>query len=310
LHRRAARELVKGGTMYTITIDRSRCKKDGLCASVCPKNIFVQREKLTIPEVMDEEGCIACGQCVAICPQSAISHSEFPSTTIRPIQFEQMPTTEQVMTLLKTRRSIRAFRDKPLTNETIETIIDGARFAPSGHNSQSTEFLVVQDRDVLNQLSAMVIEYLKFEVNRFANPLFRTLALLADRDLAESCLQEIHGFKKMIRLFETGADPILNDAPVLLAFHAPRTIGFADVNAQLALQNASLVAHSLGIGHFYTGWVLSPCRAPRARAWNRRIPDLLGIPPGNQLYGALALGHPTLRFKKMIERKHPKIRWV
>jgi nitroreductase len=259
---------------------------------------------------MDEEGCIACGQCVAICPQSAISHSEFPSTTIRPIQFEQMPTSEQVMTLLKTRRSIRAFRDKPLTNETIESIIDGARFAPSGHNSQSTEFLIVQNKDVLKQVSTTVIEYLKFEIRRFGNPLFRTFALLADRELAESGLHEIPWFKQLIRLFESGEDPILNDAPALLAFHAPRTIGFADVNAQLALQNASLVAHSLGIGHFYTGWVLSPCRAPRARSWNRRIPSLIGIPPGNTLHGTLALGYPIPRFKNMIERNPPQIRWV
>jgi NAD-dependent dihydropyrimidine dehydrogenase PreA subunit len=121
--------------MYAVTIDTERCKKDGLCAMVCPKGIFVQREKLTIPELMDEEGCIACGQCVAICRQGAISHSEFPATTLRAIQFEQMPTPEDVMVLLKTRRSIRAFRDKPLAKDTIETIIDGARFAPSGHYS-------------------------------------------------------------------------------------------------------------------------------------------------------------------------------
>jgi nitroreductase len=63
-----------------------------------------------------------------------------------------MPTAEQVMALLKTRRSIRAFRDKPLARETVERIIDGARFAPSVHNSQSTQYLVVQDRAVLNQL--------------------------------------------------------------------------------------------------------------------------------------------------------------
>ena len=233
--------------MYTITIDRSRCKKDGLCARVCPKGIFVQREKLTIPELIYEEGCIACGQCVAICPQSAICHSEFSSTAIRTIQVEEMPTEKQVMTLLKTRRSIRAFRDKPLAKETIESIIDGARFAPSGHNSQSTEYLVVQDGAVLNQVSAMVIEYLKFEIRRFGNPLFRTLALLADREKAESGLHEIPKFKQMIQAFESGADPILNGAPVLLAFHAPQTVGFADVNAQLALQNASLVAHSLGM---------------------------------------------------------------
>jgi nitroreductase/NAD-dependent dihydropyrimidine dehydrogenase PreA subunit len=296
--------------MYEVKINAERCKKDGLCTKVCPKGIFVQREKLTIPELMDEEGCIACGHCVAVCLQSAINHSEFPSTAIRAIQFKQMPTTEQVMKLLKTRRSIRAFRDKPLAKETIERIIDGARFAPSGHNSQSTEFLVVQASDLLNQVSAMVIEYLKFEVNRFANPLFRTLALLADRESAESGLHEIPGFKRMIQMFESGTDPILHGAPVLLAFHARRTIGFAEINAQLALQNASIVAHSLGVGHFYTGWVISPCRAPMARAWNRRIPSLIGIPPGNTLHGALALGYPIPRFKNMIERKPPIIRWA
>ena len=221
-----------------------------------------------------------------------------------------MPTTDQVLELLKTRRSIRAFRDKPLTKDIIETIIDGARFAPSGHNSQSTEFLVVQDKAVLNQVSAMVIAYLKFEIKRFANPLFRIVALAADRESAESGLHEIPGFKRMVQMFESGADPILNDAPVLLAFHAHRTVGYGDVNAQLALQNASLIAHALGIGHFYTGWVIAPCRAPMARAWNRRMPSLLGIPSDHNLYGALALGYPIPRFKNIIERKPPRIEWA
>ena len=296
--------------MYEITIDTDVCKKDGICALVCPKGIFVQREKLTIPELVAEETCIACGHCVAVCPQNAVQHAEFPATTTRAIQFEQLPTTDQVLELLKSRRSIRAFRDKPLAKDILETIIDGARFAPSGHNSQSTEYLVVQDRAVLNQVSAVAIEYLKFEIKRFSNPIFRTMALLADRESAESGLHEIPGFKEMIRLFKSGADPILNAAPVLLAFHAPRTDWYGDVNSQLALQNASLVAHSLGIGHFYTGWVIAPCRAPMAKAWNRRIPNLLDIPPDNNLYGALALGYPVPRFKNMIERKPPRIAWA
>ena len=298
--------------MYEVTIDSDQCKKDGLCAMICPVAVIQQEQKATVPKISDQrlEYCIACGQCMAICRHGAISHSEFPATTIQAIPFKQMPTAEQVLTLLKTRRSIRAFRDKPLAKETLEIIIDGARFAPSGHNSQSTEFLVIQDRAILHKVSAMVIEYLKFEIKRFSNPLFKTMAMLADRDLAESGLQEIPGFKRMIQMFESGADPILNGAPVLLAFHARRTVGFGDVNAQLALQNASLVAHSLGIGHFYTGWVLAPCRAPMARTWNRRMPSLLGIPPNNNLYGALALGYPLPRFKNMIERKTPRIGWA
>jgi nitroreductase/NAD-dependent dihydropyrimidine dehydrogenase PreA subunit len=298
--------------MYTVTIDTKLCKKDGLCAMVCPDAVIQQDEKVTIPQISGEriEHCIACGHCVAICRHGAISHSEFPATAVQAIPLEQMPTPEQVTVLLKSRRSIRVFRDKPLAKDTLETIIDGGRFAPSGHNSQSTEFLVVQDRAVLNQVTALAIEYLKFEIKRFSNPIFRTMALLADRELAESGLHEIPGFKRMVQMFESGADPILNDAPVLLAFHAPRTDGYGDVNTQLALQNASLVAHALGIGHFYTGWVLAPGRAPMAKSWNRRIPNLLGIPPGNELHGALALGYPIPRFKNMIERKPPEIRWV
>jgi nitroreductase/NAD-dependent dihydropyrimidine dehydrogenase PreA subunit len=296
--------------MYAIAIDPDRCKKDGLCTRVCPQDIFVQRGKLTMPEVEEEECCIACGQCLAICPGGAVSHSEFPTDTISPIQFEEMPTTEQVMELLKTRRSIRAFRDKPLEKATIEKIIDGARFAPSGHNAQSTEFLAVRDRDVLSQVSALVVDYLRFEIKRFSNPVFKTVALLADRALAESGLNEIPGFKRLIKSYESGADPVLFGAPALLVFHAPRTVGFADVNAQLALQNASLVAHSLGIGHFFTGWVVSTCRAPMASAWDRRMSRLLGVPVGNKMHGALALGHPVPKFKKMIERKPPRINWV
>ena len=298
--------------MYEITIDTEICKKCGSCAKACPVDVIQQTAKATYPLIEDDrlEYCIGCGQCAAICPQGAIRHSEYPMSTMQPIPFEQMPTAEQALTLLKTRRSIRAFREKEIPQEMIETIIDAARFAPSGHNSQSTEFLVVQDKAVLNEVSALVIEYLKFEIKRFSNPFFKAMALAGDREKAESGLHEIPGFKRKIRAFESGADPILNGAPVLLAFHARRTIGYADVNAQLALQNASLAAHALGIGHFYTGWVIAPSRAPMARAWKRRIPDLLGIPSENVLYGALAMGFPTIKFKNMIERKSPITQWV
>ena len=65
-----------------------------------------------------------------------------------------------------------------------------------GHNSQSTEFLVVQDKAVLNEVSALVIEYLKFEIKRFSNPFFKAMALAGDREKAESGLHEIPGFKR------------------------------------------------------------------------------------------------------------------
>jgi nitroreductase len=192
----------------------------------------------------------------------------------------------------------------------IEKIIDGARFAPSGHNSQSTEYVVVHDRAVMSKISELVIEYFKFECRRLENPIFRTMALLAVKEKTEAGLKEIPGFKRKIKMYEAGADPILHRAPVFIAFHARRNIGYADINAHLALQNASLVAHSLGIGHFFTGWVVAPCVAPMARSWNARLPSLLGIPQRNGIFGALALGYPVPKFKNWINRKPPQIKWV
>ena len=40
----------QGGTVNTITIDRSRCKKDGLCTRVCSKGLFTQLEKMNPQE--------------------------------------------------------------------------------------------------------------------------------------------------------------------------------------------------------------------------------------------------------------------
>jgi len=293
-----------------IALDPNRCGKDGLCATVCPARIFVQREKGTVPEVAGEERCIACGHCMAICPSAAIAHSAFPPDSITPIDLEKMPSPEQVTELLRARRSIRAFREEPLEKETIEKIIDGARFAPSAHNWQSTKYLVVLDKAALSQVSAVTIEYFRFEVRRLNSVWFRTLGSLVNRKLVESGRKQISEFELIIHRFEAGEDPILHHAPALLVFHARRDAGLADVNAQLALQNASLLAYSMGVGHFYTGWVLAACRAPMSRAWRRRIPELLGIPPENRMHGALALGYPVPEYKNWIEKKPARIQWV
>lgn len=46
---------------------------------------------------------------------------------------------------LKTRCSIRSYEDRPVPRELIEQVIDTARFAPSGRDTQPWEFVVVTD---------------------------------------------------------------------------------------------------------------------------------------------------------------------
>ncbi|MBU0615044.1 MAG: nitroreductase family protein [Nanoarchaeota archaeon] len=62
-----------------------------------------------------------------------------------------METSEAI----KKRRSIRKYQDKPISKDIIEKLIDAARFAPSGMNSQPWHFIAIQDKTKLKQIAEM-----------------------------------------------------------------------------------------------------------------------------------------------------------
>jgi len=57
--------------------------------------------------------------------------------------------------LIKTRRSIRKFTDEPVTDATVDRVIEMGTWAPSGLNNQPWKFTVIRDRDLLNKLSRL-----------------------------------------------------------------------------------------------------------------------------------------------------------
>lgn len=63
--------------------------------------------------------------------------------------------------LLKSRRSIRKYKDKEVEKEKILTCLEAARWAPSASNKQPWEFLIVQDKKTRKKL-ADIHPYAKF----------------------------------------------------------------------------------------------------------------------------------------------------
>jgi len=59
------------------------------------------------------------------------------------------------MKTIDIRRSVRQFKDKEVSKEKIEALLRAAMQAPSAGNQQPWEFLVVQNRDMLDKLSKM-----------------------------------------------------------------------------------------------------------------------------------------------------------
>ena len=50
------------------------------------------------------------------------------------------------------RRSIRRYTNDPVSDEQIENLLQAAMAAPSAHNEQPWHFIVIKDRQILNQI--------------------------------------------------------------------------------------------------------------------------------------------------------------
>lgn len=55
-------------------------------------------------------------------------------------------TIDDLRALVARRRSIRGYEERQVSDEMVRTILDCARWAPSGGNGQPWEFVVVRDQ--------------------------------------------------------------------------------------------------------------------------------------------------------------------
>ena len=153
---------------------------------------------------------------------------------------------------LLTRRSIRKFTDQAVDNETLEKIIEAARYAPSWANTQCWEFVVVRDLEVKKRLAQTLPE---------GNPA-RKAVVQAPVVLAVLGKHELSGYYKGAAATNKGDNWYLYDTG-------------------LASQNVALAAHSLGLGSVILG--LFDAEAAE---------QVLAVPQGVSLVALMPMGYP------------------
>ncbi len=74
-------------------------------------------------------------------------HHDAPMTPLRPYRPDSAPESaaRAFYDIMSKRRTVRMFSDKPVSRETIETIVRAAGTAPSGANKQPWRFVAVSD---------------------------------------------------------------------------------------------------------------------------------------------------------------------
>jgi nitroreductase len=185
--------------------------------------------------------------------------------------------------LLKTRRSIRAFPDKPASDEDVQKVLEAARWAPSGANSQPWEFIVIRDQATKDQMAVWALNQ---------------QALIHEAELTRP--EEL----RWASAARPVSDPVFKTTPVLiLVVGDPRVsksfplltyVERKEENLISALASAfsymTLAASSLGLGSHWASLVSATYPSAMIR-------DLLGIPDGYCIYDMLGLGHPAMEAK-------------
>lgn len=259
------------------------CVKCGICAEVCPIGIIALGE--SGPQLLAAEACIRCGHCVAACPHEALDNSKAPLAGQLPLADFPVLDADTAARFLRSRRSIRRYRPEAVPKETLTRLLDIARFAPTGGNTQGLSYLVVTDRALMQKLSAAVVRWFESQLRdnvAWARPYARIPAIYR----------------------RTGRDVILRDAPHLIVALAPKDFAIGEKNTRYSLTYAELFAPSLGLGTCWAGFF-----EMAAAAGYPPLYELLAVPADMTITGAIMAGYPAYRYHRLVDRNPLSVDW-
>ncbi|MDD4255542.1 MAG: nitroreductase family protein [Methanofollis sp.] len=192
-----------------------------------------------------------------------------------------MPTdVEMVLAAIRGRRSIRAYEERPLDEETVTAIIDAGVHAPTAMGLQPWRFIVVRDRGLMKQIS----DYCK--------PVLRTMLEGATDETSV-------GF---LALLSREDFEIFYGAPVLVLVLGNEKNPYSTYDCTLCAGTMMLAAHAMGIGSCWIG-------AAGPVAGSPELMRALEVPAGYEIIAPLIFGYPGER-PEMPARIKPMVTWL
>ena len=273
--------------MNIVTIDPEKCQHDGICVAECPARLLELKPGDAVPVAIPEadELCIRCGHCVAVCPTGALTHKNLSPEACLPVRKELALGPEQVEHFLRSRRSIRTYKKAPVDKDTLSKVIDIARFAPSGHNSQPVCWLVIQERKEVLRMAGMVIDWMRYVQKEHP-----------------AMAQTFH-MDRAITAWEAKMDPICRNAPHIVVAYGAKANMAAQTACVIALTYLELAAPAFGLGACWAGYFNAA-----ATSWPP-LQSALALPENHAGYGAMMIGYPKFAYHRLPARKDANISW-
>ena len=172
----------------------------------------------------------------------------------------------EVINNILTRRSIRTYKEEQISDNQLNTIIEAAKYAPSGGNSQTWRFTVVQNKEKLEQLNCLVRKGFK--------------NLKVD--------EKTYGSKKSgKKAAESDRYNFYYNAPTLIIVSNDREYSNCIADSSVAIENILLASHSIGLGACFINQLTWFCDNKDLREY---LTDI-GILKNYVVCGAVAVGY-------------------
>jgi nitroreductase/NAD-dependent dihydropyrimidine dehydrogenase PreA subunit len=271
--------------MAVLTVDEKTCTQCGLCAAVCPGGLVYFKEN-QYPRLLPrgESACVRCGHCVAVCPTGSLTHVDIPVAQCPELDRSIRVDLQHCRQLIKSRRSIRKYKEKPVPRGVIEELIDIARYAPTGHNDQDVRWLVVDDKKELRRLEKIGADWMRDTIAR-------------DERMAAI-------FPNILKVIDAGHPFFLRETPVLVAAYSGDNLGLSTVDCTIALSYFDLAANCAGLGCCWAGFFMMAANGFPA------LKEAIGLPEAHRIYGALMVGYPRYQYQRIPVRRPPRITWL
>ena len=154
---------------------------------------------------------------------------------------------------IKTRRSVRAYKEDAISRDTVKEIIDLARMAPTWKNSQTLRYVVVDNKDVIKRIAEEAT--LGFEHNN--GIISKCAALVVLTQINDRCGYEKDG-----------------------SFTTSKGAGWEMFDAGVAAQTFCLAAHEKGIGSCILG-IFD----------DKKVAEIIGLEEGKTVATLIPIGY-------------------
>ncbi|MGF6906927.1 nitroreductase family protein [Fusobacterium sp. PH5-44] len=263
-----------------VIIDKEKCIGCGMCVKDCfPRNISIENQKAQI-----KGPCMHCGHCIAICPVNAVSIDSYSMEEVIEYSKDDFDVDpNNLMNLIKFRRSIRYYKKDPIEKDMIEKILEAGRYSPTAANLQDVTFIVVQEK--LGEFRALIWD---------------SLYDLAVKNVNTESLAGVYApmWIKMYNDYKSGK----ND---LLFFNAPTiiiTTASNPLNGALSSSYIELMTNAQGLGALFSGFIGMALQNSEASK------KLLGIGKKG-IVTCMLLGYPDITYCRTVPRKKLSLKW-